>query len=97
MDFQHETEFLEDSLALPGFLPFSSRLGSSEEEYFDSDDVMSNRPRRRSAAIQSLPSYDTNLPMVPAVSTKHEFKRRYVPQGWPHKMVISLCFSPVMD
>lgn len=86
--FQHETEFLEDNLAFSGFTAFSSKFVSSEEEYFDSDDVMTNRlPRTRSTAVQSLPSHDTNLPMVPAASTKQEFRRRYVPHGWPHKLV----------
>lgn len=85
---QHEAEFLEDSLALPGYLPFSSKFGSSEEEFFDSDDVMTSRPRTRAGAVQSLPSYDGNMPVVPTASTKQEFKRRYVPHGWPHKMVL---------
>lgn len=89
--FQHETEFLEDNLALSGFTPFSSKFVSSEEELFDSDDVMTSRlPRARSNTVQNLPSYDPNLPMVPAVSTKQEFKRRYVPHGWPHKLVIMM-------
>lgn len=87
--FQNETEFLEDNLALAGFTPVSSKFVSSEEEFFDSDDVMTSRlPRTRPSAVQSLPSYDTNLPMVPAVSTKQESRRRYVPHGWPHKLVI---------
>lgn len=86
--FQHETEFLEDNIALSGFTPFTSKFVSSEEEYFDSDDVMINRlPRTRSTAVQYLPSHETNVPMVPAVSTKQEFRRRYVPHGWPHKLV----------
>lgn len=86
---QHETEFLEDNLALSGFTPFSSKFPSSEEEFFDSDDIMTSRlPRSRSTAMQTLPSYDANLPVVPAVSTKQEFKRRYVPHGWPHKLVL---------
>ncbi|XP_028794977.1 uncharacterized protein LOC114750547, partial [Neltuma alba] len=80
MKYKHETELLEDSLAFPGYLPFSSKFVSSEEEFFDSDDVM------RPAAVPSLPSYDTNLPVVPAVSTRQELKRRYVLPGWPHKL-----------
>jgi len=34
---QHETELLEDSLAVPGF-PLSSKFDSSEDEFVDSDD-----------------------------------------------------------
>ncbi|XP_054816709.1 uncharacterized protein LOC129316353 [Prosopis cineraria] len=86
MKYKHETEFLEDSLALPGYLPFTSKFGSSEEEFFDSDDVMTSRPRTRSAMVPSLPSYDPNPHMVSAISTKQELKRRYVPHGWPHKL-----------
>ncbi|KAK7340961.1 hypothetical protein VNO77_21680 [Canavalia gladiata] len=86
MKYKHETEFLEDSLALSGFSPFSSKLVSTDEEFFDSEDIMNIRPHTRPFAVQSLPSYDTNLPMVPAIYTKQEFKRRYVPQGWPHKL-----------
>ncbi|KAK4279788.1 hypothetical protein QN277_011507 [Acacia crassicarpa] len=86
MKYKHETELLEDSLALPGYLPFSSKFGLSEEEFFDYDDVMTSRPHARSAHVPSLPSYDANLPMVPTVSTKQELKRRYVPHGWPHKL-----------
>lgn len=87
---QHETEFLEDSLALSGYLPFSSRFGSSEEEFFDSDDVMTSRPpRSRSAQAPNLHPYDATLPMTPAVSTRQELKRRYAPHGWPHRLVLS--------
>ncbi|KAL9323757.1 hypothetical protein ACSQ67_008614 [Phaseolus vulgaris] len=86
MKYKHETEFLEDNLAFSGFTAFSSKFVSSEEEYFDSDDVMTNRFPRTRSAVQSLPSHDTNLPMVPAASTKQEFRRRYVPHGWPHKL-----------
>ncbi|KAH1215498.1 Enhancer of polycomb 2 [Glycine max] len=87
MKYKHETEFLEDNIALSGFTPFTSKFVSSEEEYFDSDDVMTNRLlRTRSTALQSFPSHETNIPMVPAASTKQEFRRRYVPHGWPHKL-----------
>ncbi|KAK7295786.1 hypothetical protein RJT34_18698 [Clitoria ternatea] len=86
MKYKHETEFLEDSLALPGFTPFSNKIVSTEEEFFDSEDIMTIRPQTRSSAVPGLPSYDTNLPMVPAVLTKQEFKRRYVPHGWPHRL-----------
>ncbi|XP_019442810.1 PREDICTED: enhancer of polycomb-like protein 1 isoform X2 [Lupinus angustifolius] len=85
MKYKNEAEFLEDNLAPAGFTPVSSKFVSSEEEFFDSDDVMTNRLPRPSA-VQNLPSYDTNLPMVPAVSTKQVFKRRYVPREWPHKL-----------
>uniref|UniRef100_A0A2N9IY54 Uncharacterized protein n=1 Tax=Fagus sylvatica TaxID=28930 RepID=A0A2N9IY54_FAGSY len=84
--FQHETELLEDSLALPGFPPFSCKFGSSEEEYVDSDDLANSRPRTRPSAIQNPPLTDSNLVTVPSGSMKQEFRRRHVPHGWLHKM-----------
>ncbi|KAK7272973.1 hypothetical protein RIF29_14018 [Crotalaria pallida] len=77
MKYKHETEFLEDSLALPGF---------TEEEFLDSDDIMTDHPQTWSSAVQNLPSYDTNLLTTPTVFTKQESKRRYVPHGWPRKL-----------
>lgn len=88
LGFQHETELLEDSLALPGFPPFSCKFGSSEEEYVDSDDLANSRSRTRPPAIQNPPFTDSNLVTVPSGSMKQEFRRRHVPQGWLHKMVL---------
>lgn len=87
MGFQHETELLEDSLALSGFAPFSCKFGSSEDEYVDSDDLANSRPRTRPSVIQNPPMTDSNLVMVPSGSMKQEFRRRHVQHGWLHKMV----------
>lgn len=86
MKYKHETELLEDSLALPGFAPFSCKFGSSEEEYVDSDDLANSRPRTRPSGIQNPPMTDSNLVMVPSGSMKQEFRRRHAPHGWLHKM-----------
>lgn len=86
MKYKHETELLEDSLAFPGFPPFSCKFGSSEEEYVDSDDLANSRPRTRPSAIQNPPLTDSNLVTVPSGSMKQEFRRRHVPHGWLHKM-----------
>lgn len=88
--FQHETELLEDSLALPGFPPVSCKFGSSEDEFVDSDDVANSRPRTRPSAIQNPPLTDSNMVMVPTGTMKQEFRRRHAPQGWLHKMVLQL-------
>ncbi|CAN1299127.1 hypothetical protein LINPERPRIM_LOCUS24071 [Linum perenne] len=37
---QHETELLEDSLALPGFQPISSKFASSEDEIDPNEPVL---------------------------------------------------------
>lgn len=85
--FQHETELLEDSLALSGFPPFSCKFGSSEEEYVDSDELENSRPHARPPAIQNPPLTDSNLVTIPSGSMKQDFRRRPIPQGWLHKMV----------
>lgn len=93
--FQHETELLEDSLALSGFPPFSCKFGSSEEEYVDSDELENSRPHARPPAIQNPPFTDSNLVTIPSGSMKQDFRRRPIPQGWLHKMVRQKLFLAV--
>ncbi|KAL6964535.1 hypothetical protein U1Q18_035587 [Sarracenia purpurea var. burkii] len=83
---KHETELLEDSLALPGFPSFPGKFGSSEDEFVDSDDVANSRQFMRPAAIQNTPFADSKLVMVSAGSMKREFRRRNPPYGWLHKL-----------
>lgn len=80
---------MEDSLALPGFPPSTSKFGSSEEEFVDSDDIAiaNSRLGTRPSAISNQPLVDPNLVLVPTGHMKLEFRRRHVPQGWLHKMV----------
>ncbi|KAA8536669.1 hypothetical protein F0562_029147 [Nyssa sinensis] len=86
MKYKHETELLEDSLALPGLPSFPCKFGSSEEEFVDSDDVANTRPHTRPAAVQNLPFPDSRMVMVSAGSMKREFRRRHAPYGWLHKL-----------
>ncbi|KAJ7969158.1 Enhancer of polycomb-like protein [Quillaja saponaria] len=86
MKYKNETELLEDSLALPGFPPFSCRFGSSEDEFVDSDDVTNSRSRTRPSAIQNSPYGDPHLSMIPPGGMKQEFRRRHMPHGWLHKV-----------
>lgn len=86
MKFQYETELLED-ITLPGFAPISSKFGSSEDEFMDSDDLANSRPRTRPAAVQNPPLVDSNVAMVPAGNLKQEFRRRHMLHGWLHKLV----------
>lgn len=81
--FQHETELLEDSLALPGFPSFPGKFGSSEEEFVDSDDVAYGRQNAR----QNTPFADSKLVMVSPGTIKREFRRRNAPYGWLQKLV----------
>lgn len=81
MGYQHETELLEESLALPRFLPFSGKFGSSEDEFVELDDI--SRPPR----IRTSGSFmDANAVMLPSESIKSEY-RQQLPHGWLHKMV----------
>ncbi|XP_058190287.1 uncharacterized protein LOC131307671 [Rhododendron vialii] len=82
MKYKHETELLEDSLALPGFPSFAGKFGSSEEEFVDSDDVAYSRQNAR----QNTPFADTKLVMVSPGSIKREFRRRNAPNGWLQKL-----------
>ncbi|KAL0387285.1 UNVERIFIED_CONTAM: hypothetical protein Sradi_2610300 [Sesamum radiatum] len=85
MKYKHETELLEDSLALPGLPSFPSKVGSSEEEFFDSDDVANSRPNSRLVVVQNPPFTESKLVMVPAGNARREARRR-VPHSWLHKL-----------
>lgn len=82
-------ELVDDSLALPGFPPLSSKFGSTEEEFVDSDEIANFRPRSRASATQSLPYSNSNFVSAPPGSIKQESRRRPVPNTWLHKMVQS--------
>ncbi|CAK9141047.1 unnamed protein product [Ilex paraguariensis] len=97
---KHETELIEDSLALPGLPSFPCKVGSSEEEFVDSDDVANSRPRTRPAAVHNLPFVDSKLVMASAGVMKREFRRRHVPYGWLQKLDPSepvLLFTKSLD
>ncbi|KAL3814585.1 hypothetical protein ACJIZ3_015853 [Penstemon smallii] len=85
MKYKHETELLEDCLSLPGFPSFPSKVGSSEEEFFDSDDMANSRPHIRPALVQN-PSYpEPKVVMVPTGHTR-QIPRRRLPHSWLHKL-----------
>ncbi|KAL0289516.1 UNVERIFIED_CONTAM: hypothetical protein Scaly_2700700 [Sesamum calycinum] len=84
MNYKHETQLLEESLALSGLPSFPSKLGSSEED-FDSDDVASSRPHRQPPVVQHPPFTESKRVMVPAGNVKRETRRR-VPYTWLHKL-----------
>ena len=94
-NFQYETELLDDSLALPGFPSFPSKIGSSEEEFVDSDDVANSFPNIQPTVGQNQSLVDSKVVMVPGGSLRRELRGRggrqqHAPppqQGWFHKMV----------
>ena len=87
--FQHETELLEDSLALPGFASFPGKFGSSEDEFMDSDDVSNSRPHTRPASVHNTPFTDSKPGMVSAGIMKCEFRRWNTPYGCLRKWVFT--------
>lgn len=95
--FQHETELLDDSLALPGFPTFPCKIGSSEEEFMDSDDVVNSRSHIRSTVGQNPSVVDSKLLTISGGSMRQELRRQHVPQGWLHKMVYTQLFFTKSD
>ncbi|XP_022895598.1 enhancer of polycomb-like protein 1 [Olea europaea var. sylvestris] len=86
MKYKHETELLEDSLALPGLPSFPSKLVSSEDEFVDSDDVANSRPTPRPALAQNPPFAETKQAMASSGSMRREARRRHVPHSWLRKL-----------
>lgn len=86
--FQNETELFEDTLTLPEFPSFPSKAGSSEDEFIDPDDPFISHPHGRHIT-QNIVFADTKLVTASPRIMKREFKRRHVPHGWLHKLVLT--------
>lgn len=88
MKYKHETELLEDSLALATLPSFPSKFVSSEDEFVDSDDVSNSRPHSRPAMVPNPSFMDSRLAMPPAGNIRREFRRRHVnvPFTWLQKL-----------
>ncbi|KAL1811726.1 hypothetical protein DCAR_0623855 [Daucus carota subsp. sativus] len=84
LKYKDEPEFLEDSLALPGFSTFSSKFVSSEDELVDSDDVSNSLPQSRPSMLHT-PFTDSKSVIGSAGIMKRDPRRR-VPYGWLHKL-----------
>ncbi|KAL8555000.1 hypothetical protein ACS0TY_002981 [Phlomoides rotata] len=86
MKYKHEAGVLEDSLAmLPGLPSIPSKVVSSEEEFFDSDDVANSRPRSIPVMVQNPSFTESKLVMVPEGNMRREVRRR-VPHSWLYKV-----------
>ncbi|XP_010531965.1 PREDICTED: uncharacterized protein LOC104808112 isoform X2 [Tarenaya hassleriana] len=86
LKYKHETELLEDSLALPGFTPTSYRFGSSEDEFMDSDDHASIRARSRPSTVPHQRFAEPNLAISQAGGPRQEFRRRDSLRGWHNRL-----------
>jgi len=88
LQYRHETELLEDSLAMPGFQPTTTsyKFGSSDDELMDSDDHTSTRVRTRPAVIPSSRFTNLNLNASHPGGIKQEVRRRQSQHGWLHRL-----------
>ncbi|KAJ3693235.1 hypothetical protein LUZ60_008715 [Juncus effusus] len=76
--YKNEAQLVEDGMAISG-LQVSSRFGSSEDDYADSDDTTAGAPIRRQLAAVPTPRSG----LIPPLRIKREqFKRRAVQNGW---------------
>ncbi|CAH9103626.1 unnamed protein product [Cuscuta europaea] len=83
MQHKNDTELLKDMFALQGFHSFPSMVGSSDEEFVDSDDAdLSHPPKRPYMAVHNHPSFDPKIRLGSAGSMRRVFKRRQAPNGW---------------
>lgn len=85
LGFQNETELFEDTFTLPEFPSFPSKVGSSEDEFVDSDDPSISRRH----ITQNITFPDMKLVTASPRIMKREFKRRHVPHGWLYKLVLT--------
>ncbi|CAA6670799.1 unnamed protein product [Spirodela intermedia] len=83
MKYKHEAQLVDDGMAFSGFQP-RCKLGSSEDEFMDSDDMMTKRPRGRPSKAQNFPSQPPRL-LIPAGRMRRELKRRPLARGWLQK------------
>lgn len=74
-------------MAVPGLQSFPGKLGSSEDEFFDSDDVANGTSHSR---MQNSSFLEPKVAMVPAGNARRE-ARRHVPHSWLHKLVLIYC------
>jgi enhancer of polycomb-like protein len=88
---QHEAQLVDDGTAFSGFQQTSSRFGSSDDDYADSDDTTTEQTYVRSAVLHR---YSDNKQYVPPLRIKRELKRRPQQNGWVFKRVNFLSISP---
>ena len=88
LGLQHETELLEDSLALSGFpLSTACRFGTSEDDEFMDSDELTTTQTCTGPAFTPHPRYtESNIARAQAVNIKQEARRH----GWLHKLVTLL-------
>uniref|UniRef100_A0A1D1XZS4 Enhancer of polycomb-like protein n=1 Tax=Anthurium amnicola TaxID=1678845 RepID=A0A1D1XZS4_9ARAE len=94
MKYKHEAQLIEDRLLCPIFHPLSYKFGSSEDEFMDSDEVITRRPRGRPPIVQNPLLRGSRLMKVQA-ARKQKLKRRWLQKRDPHEPV--LLFTKPLD
>ncbi|MQL92383.1 hypothetical protein Taro_025006, partial [Colocasia esculenta] len=85
MKYKHEAQLIEDGLALPGFPALSCRVGSSGDEFVDSDDMAGGRAHNRPSKMQNVQFSGSKLMIIPTGRMKRDLKRRPLGHRWPEK------------
>uniref|UniRef100_A0A0D9XC24 Enhancer of polycomb-like protein n=1 Tax=Leersia perrieri TaxID=77586 RepID=A0A0D9XC24_9ORYZ len=86
MKYKHEAQLVDEGTALLGFQQVSSRFGSSEDDYADSDDTTTEQPYIWPPVFR--PRFpDHKLSVIPTLRIKREreLKRRPQQNGWVFK------------
>ncbi|KAL5205313.1 hypothetical protein ABZP36_033522 [Zizania latifolia] len=86
MKYKYEAQLVDDGTILSGFQQVSSRFGSSEDDYADSDDTTTEQPYMRPPVFRHrFP--DNKISTIPTLRIKREqeLKRRPQQNGWVFK------------
>lgn len=84
MQYKHEAQLVEDGTTLSSFQQVSSKFGSSDDDYADSDDTTTEQPYFRPPVRHRFP--DNKLSVIPTLRIKREqLKRRPQQNGWLFK------------
>lgn len=83
--FQNEAQLVDDGMAMIGFQSNSQKFGSSEDDFIDSDDARTGRPRVRAA--RSSPFAEPKILVIPR---SHMKRGRALPHRWSYRRVCDL-------
>lgn len=89
MQYKHEAQLVDDGTTLSGFQQASSRFGSSDDDYADSDDTATEEPYFRQPVLHHRYP-DNKQSAIPTLRIKREpglpvLKRRPQQNGWVFK------------
>ncbi|KAI0503998.1 hypothetical protein KFK09_014945 [Dendrobium nobile] len=77
---KNEAQLVDDGMAMIGFQSNSQKFGSSEDDFIDSDDARTGRPRVRAA--RSSPFAEPKILVIPR---SHMKRGRALPHRWSYR------------